>query len=44
VARVQSSTGRGEGEPDVLLEAGQIESGEADGDCVGGPASLMETR
>jgi hypothetical protein len=28
----------GEGEPDVLLEAGQIEPGDADGDREGGPA------
>jgi hypothetical protein len=27
-----------EGEPDVLLEAGQIEPGDADGDREGGPA------
>jgi len=33
-----------EGEPDVLLEAGQIEPGDADGDREGGPASQMETR
>ena len=32
------STGRSEGEPDVLLEAGQLEPGEADGDREGGPA------
>ena len=38
------STGRSEGEPDVLFEAGQIEPGEADGDREGGPASQMETR
>jgi len=31
-------------EPDVLLEAGQIEPGDADGDREGGPASQMETR
>jgi hypothetical protein len=30
-------------EPDVLLEAGQIEPGDADGDREGGPASQMET-
>jgi hypothetical protein len=33
-----------EGEPDVLLEAGQIEPGDADGDREGGPAHQMETR
>ncbi len=33
-------TGRSNGEPDVLLEAGQIEPGDADGD----PAQQMETR
>jgi hypothetical protein len=27
-----------EGKPDVLLEAGQIEPGDADGDREGGPA------
>jgi hypothetical protein len=32
------------GEPDVLLEAGQIEPGDADGDRDGGSASQMETR
>jgi hypothetical protein len=31
-------------EPDVLLEAGQIEPGDADGDREGGPASQTETR
>ncbi|GAA3725082.1 hypothetical protein GCM10022205_06480 [Spinactinospora alkalitolerans] len=31
-------TGRSEGEPDVLLEAGRIEPGNADGDREGGPA------
>jgi hypothetical protein len=40
----RGSTGRSEGEPDVLLEAGQIEPGDADGDRGGGPASQMETR
>ena len=34
----RGSTGRSEGEPDVLLEAGQIEPGDADGDREGGPA------
>jgi hypothetical protein len=34
----RGSTGRSEGEPDVLLEAGQIEPGNADGDREGGPA------
>ena len=33
-----------EGQPDVLLEAGQIESGEADRGREGGPAQQMETR
>jgi hypothetical protein len=33
----RGSTGRSEGEPDVLLEAGQIEPGEAGGDREGGP-------
>jgi Pyridoxamine 5'-phosphate oxidase len=37
-------TGRSEGEPDGLLEAGQIEPGDADGGREGGPASQMETR
>ncbi len=37
-------TGRSEGEPDVVLEAGQIEPGDADGDREGGPAQQMETR
>jgi hypothetical protein len=32
------ATGRSEGEPGVLLEAGQIEPGDADGDREGGPA------
>jgi hypothetical protein len=40
----RGSTGRSEAEPDVLLEAGQIEPGDADGDCEGGPAQQMETR
>ena len=40
----RGSTGRSEGEPDVLLEAGQIEPGDADGDREGGPALQMETR
>jgi pyridoxamine 5'-phosphate oxidase-like protein len=40
----RGSTGRSEGEPDVLLEAGQIEPGDADGDREGGPAQQMETR
>ena len=31
-------------EPDVLLEAGQIEPGDADGDRKGGPTSQRETR
>ena len=34
----RGSTGRSEGEPEVLLEAGQIEPGDADGDREGGPA------
>jgi Pyridoxamine 5'-phosphate oxidase len=34
----RGSTGRSEGEPDVLLGAGQIEPGNADGDREGGPA------
>jgi hypothetical protein len=34
----RGSTGRSEGEPDVLCEAGQIEPGDADGDREGGPA------
>ena len=38
------STGRSEGEPDVLCEAGQLEPGDADGDREGGPAQHMETR
>jgi len=42
--RPRGFTGRSEGEPDVLLEAGQIEPGEADGDREGGPAYQMETR
>src|SRR5208283_3489483 len=33
----RGSTGRSEGEPDVPLEAGPIEPGEADGDREGGP-------
>ena len=41
---LRGATGRSEGEPDVLLEAGQIEPGEADGDREGGPAKQMETR
>ena len=40
----RGSTGRSEGEPDVLLEAGKIEPGEADGDREGGSAEQMETR
>jgi hypothetical protein len=40
---LRGSTRRGEGEPDVLCEAGQIEPGEA-GDREGGPAEQMETR
>ncbi len=40
----RGSTSRSEGEPDVLLEAGQIEPGDADGDREGGPAQQMETR
>ena len=32
------------GQPDALLEAGQIEPGDADGDREGGPAQPMETR
>jgi hypothetical protein len=32
------------GESDVLLEAGQIEPGDFDGDPEGGPAQQMETR
>jgi hypothetical protein len=40
-----ASAGRAdEGEPDVLLEAGRIEPGDADGDREGGPAQQMETR
>ena len=35
---LRGSTGRSEGEPDVLLEAGQIEPGDADGAREGGPA------
>jgi len=35
---------RSEGEPDVLLEAGQIEPGDGDGEREGGPAKQMETR
>jgi len=35
---LRGSTGRSEGEPGVLLEAGQIEPGDADGDREGGPA------
>jgi hypothetical protein len=35
---LRCSTGRSEGEPDVLLEAGQTEPGEADRDREGGPA------
>jgi hypothetical protein len=31
-------------EPDVLLEAGRIEPGDADGDREGGPAQQMERR
>jgi hypothetical protein len=34
----RGSTGRGEGEPDVLLDSGQIEPGDADGDRESGPA------
>jgi len=41
---LRGSTGRSEGEPDVLLGAGQIEPGEADGDREGGPAQQMEAR
>jgi len=41
---LRGSTGRSEGEPDVLLEAGQIEPGDADGVREGGPAQQMETR
>ena len=33
-----------EGEPDVLLEAGKIEPGDAEGDREGGSAEQMETR
>ena len=33
----RGSTGRSEGKPDVLLEARQIEPGDADGDREGGP-------
>jgi hypothetical protein len=40
----RGATGRSEGEPDVLLEAGQIEPGDPDGDREGGPAYQMETR
>jgi Pyridoxamine 5'-phosphate oxidase len=35
---LRGSTGRSEAEPDVLLEAGQIEPGDADGGREGGPA------
>jgi hypothetical protein len=38
------STGGSKGEPDVLLDPGQIEPGGADGDREGGPAHQMETR
>ena len=38
------STGRCEGEPGVLCEAGQIEPGDADGNREGGPASQRATR
>ena len=34
----RGSTARSEGEPDAVLEAGQIEPGDADGDREGGPA------
>jgi hypothetical protein len=34
----KGSTGRSEAEPDVLLEVGQIEPGDADADREGGPA------
>jgi hypothetical protein len=40
----RASTGRSEGEPDVLPEAGQIEAGDAGGDREGGRAQQMETR
>ncbi|MHA7221866.1 hypothetical protein ACX80S_06035 [Arthrobacter sp. RHLT1-20] len=33
-----------EGQSDVLLDAGQIEPGDADGDREDGPAQQMETR
>jgi hypothetical protein len=41
---LRGSTGRSQGEPDVLLEAGQIEPGEAHGERESGPAQRMETR
>ena len=41
---LRGSTGGSEGEPDVLLDPGQIEPGDADGDREGGPAQQMETR
>ena len=41
---LRGSTGRSEGEPGVLPEAGPIEPGDADGNREGGPAQPMETR
>ena len=41
---LRGSAGGSEGEPDVLLEAGRIEPGGADGDREGGLARQMETR
>ena len=40
----RGSTGRSEGEPDVLLEAGQIDPGDVDGGREGGPAQQTEAR
>jgi len=40
----RASTGRSEGEPDVLLEAGQIDPGDVDGGREGGPAQQTEAR
>ncbi len=41
---LRGSTGRSEGEPDVLCEAGQIEPGDANGDREDGPDQQMEAR
>jgi hypothetical protein len=41
---LRGSTGRSEGVPGRLLEAGQLEPGDADGDREGGPAQQMEAR